>query len=91
MERALRAIPVPAPKGSTGEARAHAQGLWIRYYTLDGFAPDSHRGYTASYNFGSQTIAAQRWRAAIRAGVDFIATDQHEAFAEMRSNMRLSQ
>ncbi len=144
--RAFGAIPVPAPRGSTREARAfaqvhtpaaalvkprasnyarwvnfpwsvveeggqnrasvwtsadnarlsalvrraHAQGLWIRYYTLDGFAPDSDRGYTASYNFGSQTIAAQRWRAAIKAGVDFVATDQYEAFAETRNTMHLS-
>ncbi len=40
--------------------RAHAQGLWIRFYTLDGFAPDSGRGYTASDNFASEVAAQAR-------------------------------
>lgn len=64
--------------------RAHAQGLWIRYYTLDGFAPDSDRGFTASYNFGTDSAAARRWTAAINAGVDFVATDQYERFVQVR-------
>jgi len=68
--------------------RAHAQGLWIRYYTLDGFAPDGDQGYTASYNFGSEVAAAERWRAVIGAGVDFVATDQYEAFAATQRRMR---
>lgn len=64
--------------------RAHAEGYWIRFYTLDGFAPAEDRGWTASYNFGSLEAAQQRWRAATRAGVDFIATDQYAAFAATR-------
>ena len=39
---------------------------------------DTSGGWTASYNFGSEDAARLRWRAAIRAGVDFIATDQYE-------------
>ena len=42
-------------------------------------------GWTKSYNFGSLAQARLRWQAAIDAGVDFIATDQYEAFAEVRS------
>jgi hypothetical protein len=62
-------------------ARAHALGLWMRFYTLDGFAPGDSRGWLDSYNFGSLDAVRQRWRAAIDAGVDFIATDQYEQFA----------
>ncbi|MBY0488727.1 MAG: hypothetical protein K2R93_02685 [Gemmatimonadaceae bacterium] len=65
--------------------RAHTQGYWIRFYTLDGFTAADDRGWTASYNFGSLTSAQTRWRAARRAGVDFIATDHYEAFADARS------
>ena len=68
--------------------RAHTQGLWIRYYTLDGFAPDADLGYTASYNFGNESAAVLRWRAAIRAGVDFVSTDQYEQFGRVRTSMQ---
>jgi glycerophosphoryl diester phosphodiesterase len=64
--------------------RAHRQGYWIRFYTLDGFSADDDRGWTASYNFGSLAAVAPRWRAAVQAGVDFVATDQYEAFAAAR-------
>jgi hypothetical protein len=63
--------------------RAHAQGLWIRFYTLNGHAPADSQGWTASYNFGSLATAQDRWRAARAAGVDFIASDQYEALAEV--------
>ncbi len=61
--------------------RAHTRGFWIRFYTLDGFAPSEDRGFTAAYNFGSRAAAALRWRAAHALGVDFVATDQYAAFA----------
>ncbi len=64
--------------------RAHEYGYWIRFYTLDGFAATEDRGWTASYNFGALKSAQQRWRAAISADVDFVATDQYEAFADAR-------
>jgi hypothetical protein len=60
--------------------RAHSVGLWIRFYTLDGFAATENKGWTASYNFGSESAARARWQAAIDAGVDFVATDQYELF-----------
>jgi len=64
---------------------AHAKGLWIRFYTLNGHSETDSLGWTKSYNFGSLAQARLRWQAAIDAGVDFIATDQYEAFAEVRS------
>ena len=62
---------------------AHQQGLLIRFYTLDGFSEADNRGWSAGYNFGSLDAAKQRWRAAIEAGVDLVATDQYEEFAAM--------
>jgi hypothetical protein len=63
-------------------SRAHALGLWIRFYTLNGHAPDAGLGWPASDNFGSLAAVHDRWDAAIKAGVDFIATDQYEEFAK---------
>ena len=58
---------------------AHRAGLWIRFYTLNGHDPrDESGGWSAGYNFGSEMAARERWRAAIDAGVDFIAVDQYE-------------
>ncbi len=63
---------------------AHGAGLWIRFYTLNGHDPaDVSQGWSASYNFGSLPAAAERWRAAIRAGVDFVAVDQYEEFVKV--------
>jgi hypothetical protein len=58
--------------------RAHQLGYWIRFYTLDGFAPAENHGWSEGYNFGSLAAARARWQAAIDAGVDMIATDQYE-------------
>jgi hypothetical protein len=61
---------------------AHAAGLWIRFYTLNGHDPhDESGGWSPGYNFGSEEAARERWRAAIRAGVDFVAVDQYELFS----------
>jgi len=61
-------------------ADAHAQGLWIRFYTLDGATEKelSCNGWFHSYNFGSLAAAEERWRAARHAGVDYLASDQYE-------------
>jgi hypothetical protein len=64
---------------------AHVKGLWIRFYTLNGHAETDSLGWTKNYNFGSLAQVRLRWQAAIEAGVDFIATDQYEAFATLRS------
>jgi hypothetical protein len=61
--------------------RAHRLGYWIRLWTLDGFSPADDQGWGASYNFGSLAAVALRWKAAISAGANFIATDQMEQLA----------
>jgi len=63
---------------------AHANGLWIRFYTLDGATPQElscHRWFRG-YNFGSLDAARIRWRAAIAAHVDYLASDQHELLGD---------
>ncbi len=65
-------------------ADAHHHSLWIRFYTLNGHAAGAGQGWFDGYNFGSERAAATRWRAAVEAGVDFIATDQYESFAAAR-------
>jgi hypothetical protein len=68
--------------------RAHANGLWIRFYTLDGAteAELSCRGWFHGYNFGSLDAVRKRWQAAIAAHVDYLASDQYELVgAEIRS------
>ncbi len=61
----------------------HAQkkGYWVRFYTLDGFAANEDQGWGTGYNFGSHEAVIERWKAAIAAGVNFIATDQYEGLA----------
>jgi hypothetical protein len=57
---------------------AHKLGYWIRFYTLDGFLEPEDRGWGNAYNFGSHEAVLARWKAAIAAGVNLIATDQYE-------------
>jgi hypothetical protein len=63
-------------------SRAHEMKLWIRFYTLNGHEKGAGLGWGDGYNFGSADAAATRWKAAIAAGTDFIATDQYEALAQ---------
>lgn len=73
-----------ATRLATTVRAAHDAGLWIRFYTLDGFDPaDASSGWSQSYNFGSLDAARERWRAVIRAGVDFVAVDQYEDFGRV--------
>ena len=66
---------------------AHQQGFWVRFYTFDGFEPGHGEGWGESYNFRSLAAVQKRWRAALDAGVNFIATDQYEDLAAfMRKN-----
>jgi glycerophosphoryl diester phosphodiesterase len=62
---------------------AHQQGLLVRFYTLNGHAPAAGKGWSAGYNFGSLEAVQPRWRGAIKAGVDLIATDQYEELAAL--------
>jgi hypothetical protein len=68
--------------------RAHDQGLWIRFYTLNGHTTEGNQGWSGGYNFGSEAAAKTRWDAAIAAGVDFVATDQYEQFAAVAKAKR---
>lgn len=63
--------------------RAREFGYWMRLYTLNGHLPQVgvDAGWSAGYNFGSLAAAKLRWKAAVDAGVDYIATDQYEDFA----------
>jgi hypothetical protein len=60
---------------------AHKMGYWVRFYTLDGFAPAEDQGWGQGYNFGSRKAVVLRWKAAITAGVNFIATNQYEGLS----------
>jgi hypothetical protein len=60
---------------------AHKMGYWIRFYTLDGFGPGEDKGWGNAYNFGTHEAVMQRWKAAIAAGVNLIASDQYEEMA----------
>jgi len=60
---------------------AHKMGFWVRFYALDGFAPSEDQGWGQGYNFGSREAVIPRWKAAIAAGVNFIATNQYEGLA----------
>jgi hypothetical protein len=61
---------------------AHHLGFWIRFYTLDGFETGHGLGWGEAYNFRSRAAVEKRWRAALDAGVNLIATDQYEDLAE---------
>jgi hypothetical protein len=61
--------------------RSHQQGLFVRFWTLNGHSPADSRGWTASYNFGSLEAVRLRWRAAKQSGVELIASDQYEELA----------
>ena len=66
-------------------ARARQLGYWMRLYTLNGHdaAEGAAGGWFAGYNFGSRQAAELRWKASVAAGVDYVATDQYEAFAPL--------
>ena len=62
---------------------AHKLGYWIRFYTLDGFGEGEDRGWGNDYNFGSHDAVLARWKAALAAGVNLIATNQYEELAAL--------
>ena len=63
---------------------AHAAGLWVRMWTVNGHpgGAETETGWSPSYNIGSLDAARARWRASVAAGVDFIASDQYELMVE---------
>ena len=62
---------------------AHKLGYWIRFYTLDGFGEGEDKGWGNGYNFGTHEAVTARWKAALAAGVNLIATDQYEDLAKL--------
>ncbi|MGE4069100.1 MAG: CehA/McbA family metallohydrolase [Vicinamibacterales bacterium] len=69
---------------------AHEAGLLVRMWTMNGSdeATREANGWSAGYNFGSLGAAERRWRAAIDAGVDYVATDLYESFSKVLHEMR---
>lgn len=70
-------------------AQAHARGLWIRFYTLDGATKteQSANGWFGGYNFPSLDTARRRWIDCIRDGVDYLASDQYELVSALVRKM----
>lgn len=70
---------------------AHAQGLWIRFYTLDGATPEDQKknGWFKTYNFPSLAAAEARWKASLDAGVDYLATDQYDLVGRLTNTKRM--
>jgi hypothetical protein len=62
---------------------AHKLGYWIRFYTLDGFGEGEDKGWGNAYNFGTREAVTARWKAALAAGVNLIASDQYEDLAKV--------
>lgn len=69
---------------------AHAHGLWIRFYTLDGAGQEarSAHGWFHDYDFGTLPAAEARWKAAYLAGADYIASDQYEDLSRFLMALR---
>jgi hypothetical protein len=59
----------------------HRLGYFVWLYSLDGYTEAENQGWDKDYNFGSKKKVMPRWKAAARAHVDFIATDQMEDLA----------
>ena len=61
----------------------HRLGYYVGFYCLNGYTAAEDQGWDKSYNLGSRVAATDRWKAAIRAKVDFISTDQYEDLTKM--------
>ena len=79
---------LPKASASAPWSIAPTASDWIRFYTLDGFTRPEDRGWDSSYNFGSRDSVRIRWRVALEAGVDLIATDQYEDLAAVMKAFR---
>ena len=77
--------PADAARLKALVAGAHKLGYWIRFYTLDGYAPSESQGWLDQYNFGTHAAVEIRCKAALDAGVDLIASDQYEDLARVVS------
>jgi len=64
---------------------AHKMGYLVSFWVLDGADVETakRQGWNPKYNFGSPEAAAARWKAILKAGADFISTDQYEEVAKL--------
>jgi hypothetical protein len=64
---------------------AHKMGYLVSFWVLDGTDAENakRQGWNAKYNFGSFEAATIRWKAALKAGADFLSTDQYEEVAKI--------
>ena len=63
--------------------QAHKLGYLIAFYHLNGHSAEDNKGWEDESNFGSLERSKVRWTACVKAGVDFISTDQYEEVAEL--------
>lgn len=61
----------------------HRLGYLVSFYCLNGYTAAEDQGWDKDYNFGSREAAMERWKASIRAKVDFISTDQYEELSKV--------
>jgi hypothetical protein len=66
----------------------HKMGYLVSFYCLDGYTAGENQGWDKDYNFGSKETAMPRWKAAVRAKVDFISTDQYEELTKVISSSK---
>lgn len=64
---------------------AHKMGYLVSFWVLDGTDAETakRQGWNQKYNFGSLEAAAIRWKAVLKAGADFLSTDQYEEVAKV--------
>jgi len=62
---------------------AHKMGYFASVWCFDGFEPSEDQGWGQANNFGSLEAVAIRWKAAAKAGVDFIVSDQYEGASKV--------
>jgi len=64
---------------------AHKMGYLVSFWVLDGTDAENgkRQGWSPKYNFGSLEAATVRWKAVVKAGADFLSTDQYEEVARV--------
>jgi hypothetical protein len=78
------------PNWQTYVQAAHSKGFWVRVYTINGASEEESaiNGWSKGYRAGSREAAERLWQDFSAAKVDFIATDEYEAFAAWRKRLR---
>jgi hypothetical protein len=63
-------------------SHGHRMGYFMSTYCLNGYS-EGNEALDKTYNFGTPDGGRERWRASIRAGFDFVQTDQYEELSEL--------